>query len=824
MFDLNSIKLDRRSLIKAAGLAGAGYLISPAIANAQTTSTDNLYSLPFDVSRDLPVLTQNKESTLYFQFKADSGVNGNLVSATGTNSWTVKLVNGHFEIETIQNGSSISKRYPNATDRPTHYDDDAWHWLAIRRTDHGITVYLDGGALHSVADNTSPYTVAGLTRLILGSDSFSGTIRNWSVYPEAHSAQEISNNCPLPGALAAWDTGFSVAPTTSLINRVSALGALNALTKGSIFVEFQTTATGVVSLISVGDSNHDSTDFTIALNDGNLVFEHRVKGSKTYVFTVPAALNDNVKHSVCVTVSPFGSLFYVDGSEVERHSATKFISQLTDANGLWFGGNVDINGPQWQLTGYIHRAAVFDVALTAQQVYQLSQSPAIDIVALFDRDFADSANYRIPSLLRLQNGILIAAADQRTASAADSPNHIQTVIRRSIDDGKTWSNVTVAIAQPGSGRTGASTIDTCLVQDTRDNEVLVIVDRFPGGVGQANSLAGTGYSADGAKLLFGSDSTVYHLQEDGTVTLANGDSTDFFVATDGTVSYQGTVTGNIHLAAPDGATNHLREFQTSYLVVSSSTDDGVTWTDPVDITHQVKEPWMKFLGTGPGSAIQLKHGPHAGRILVPIYFNNASAPSGVYSSAVIYTDDKKTWYRSSSPNDGRVLSGISITAKTLTSRSGAMHEATIVEQQDGSITMFMRNPGNRVLRSISTDGGETWSSPSPMPQVPEIFSQPNAIAAVDPITGDQVTVFSNASRRYTGDAGRTNERGSGRLRLSENGGDSWQYNRTFRADNFVYSSMAQLPNGDIGILWEKEWDGIYFSIVPFAWLTQSSMQ
>ena len=259
--------------------------------------------------------------------------------------------------------------------------------------------------------------------------------------------------------------------------------------------------------------------------------------------------------------------------------------------------------------------------------------------------------------------------------------------------------------------------------------------------------------------------------------------------------------------------------------MSRSSDDGGQWEPARDITHQVKKEWMRFLGTGPGSGIQLRSGEHAGRLLVPVYFNNSVAPGGVYSSGVIFSDDGgQTWELGGSPNDGRVIDGVTITTETMTTRKGATHEPTIVENERGEIVMYMRNPGPKILRSVSSDGGATFSAPVAIPDVPDIFSQPNAIHITSPEVLGSAIVFSNASKRFLGDSGRRNERGRGVLRISEDGGNDFDYNRVFRPGSYVYSSMTELPNGNIGLLWEMEWDGIYYSEVPVSWIRHGRMR
>ncbi len=51
--------------------------------------------------------------------------------------------------------------------------------------------------------------------------------------------------------------------------------------------------------------------------------------------------------------------------------------------------------------------------------------------------------------------------------------------------------------------------------------------------------------------------------------------------------------------------------------LSRSTDDGKTWTPPVDITASTKDPSWGWYATGPGVGIQIQHGPHRGRLVIP---------------------------------------------------------------------------------------------------------------------------------------------------------------------------------------------------------------
>ena len=216
--------------------------------------------------------------------------------------------------------------------------------------------------------------------------------------------------------------------------------------------------------------------------------------------------------------------------------------------------------------------------------------------------------------------------------------------------------------------------------------------------------------------------------------------------------------------------------------LTHSDDDGATWSEPREVTRQVKRPTVATsTATGPGIGLQLARGKHAGRILMP--FNQG--PYGAWKVYAAFSDDGgKTWRYGDTAPEGT---------------KGFANEVQFVELSDGSVMLNARNQAGDKLRKIalSTDGGETWSATRNDPVLIEPMCQASLLRHPgynDP--SKDVFLFSNP--------GSQDVRTNGTIRLSRDQGKTWPVSRVLYPGSFAYSCLASLPDGSVGCLFERD--------------------
>jgi sialidase-1 len=218
----------------------------------------------------------------------------------------------------------------------------------------------------------------------------------------------------------------------------------------------------------------------------------------------------------------------------------------------------------------------------------------------------------------------------------------------------------------------------------------------------------------------------------------------------------------------ESAIVNLKSIGSRTVWVCKSTDDGATWSKPVEITKQTKKPEWTWYATGPGVGIQLRDG----RIVIPC--DNKVANTKVWQSHVIYSDDKgATWKLG-----GEV--------------GPECNECQIAELSDGRLLLNMRSfrGNNRRLISHSSDRGITWSKPVEDAALVEPICQASLLNADKP----SHLLYSNPA---------STRRETMTVRLSKDDGKTWDAGRVLHVGPAAYSCLCPLGELDFGCLYER---------------------
>jgi sialidase-1 len=227
-----------------------------------------------------------------------------------------------------------------------------------------------------------------------------------------------------------------------------------------------------------------------------------------------------------------------------------------------------------------------------------------------------------------------------------------------------------------------------------------------------------------------------------------------------------------------------------------SSDEGVTWSAPADITSSVKKPDWTWYATGPGVGIQTR----AGRLVIPA--NHAEAGTGIHRSHIVYSDEGgRRWQLGASADEGT-------------------NESQIVERADGQLLLNMRNhpPRSENFRMVATSGdrGRTLSKAT----VDRALVEPPAQASLL-----RLTTAKAADRNrllFANPASTRRERLT--VRLSYDEGSTWPVARLVHEGPAAYSSLVVLQDLSIGLLFERgdrsPYERITFARFTLDWLTE----
>jgi len=240
----------------------------------------------------------------------------------------------------------------------------------------------------------------------------------------------------------------------------------------------------------------------------------------------------------------------------------------------------------------------------------------------------------------------------------------------------------------------------------------------------------------------------------------------------------------------------FKKKQLQKIFITKSSDEGKTWSAPMDISHIAKSSKKSLYAiSGPGIGISIKNGKHKGRILIPM--NEAFKSKGIQTgnNYALYSDDYGlTWKHGKAiPSTAQGISG--------------GNEIQMIALENGQILSSSRSKKNRLF-AISNNGGKSWNPQYEQTDLPDT-------GCMSPIlTIKKASQTNPAILMHIGVTGRVDgrKRGNAIIYLSYNQGKTWIATKTLHKKTFDYSSLTMLKNGNIGMLAEYNFNGERASI------------
>lgn len=425
-----------------------------------------------------------------------------------------------------------------------------------------------------------------------------------------------------------------------------------------------------------------------------------------------------------------------------------------------------------------------------------------DVSFTVDGISVTSNSYRIPAMVTLADGTMVAATDIRWNTTYDG-GCLDTLVARSMDGGVTW-NYTVAnyLGDNGNAYNGSLStafIDPCLTVAADGQTLYMLCDLYPYGValnGSGNTQPSTsvGFTDEGyLRLSDDSHSSYSYYLKDGSIYNLSGTAVSGYTVDEYfNLYYNGTQTSNLFYSD-----SPYKVVRTGFLYLTSSTDGGENWSAPTLLNLKTTSENICLVGPGRGLTTS------DGTMVFPVYSYGGTSDS--QRTGFIYSKDGVTWERAQS----------SVFWSS---------ESAVVEIGEGTLRFFYRN-GNSTLCYVDYDmSAQTWDSYVNTGVATNSNTQLSAITYSKTSDGKQVVLVScptgpnadgsnnnNGGYRLNGRifTGIVNDDGtmtwSTAISVNETTATSADTTTPYTEDEgfFAYSCLTERSDGSIALLYEN---------------------
>ncbi len=482
--------------------------------------------------------------------------------------------------------------------------------------------------------------------------------------------------------------------------------------------------------------------YPLMINEpNNIYFDLKIKPTEANQVLESLKLTlDNTKYVKSVKVYYTGTHYLAGGNHYSRNfekptyaikkaeinSVSKKMTLNVDQklfgdnNYFWVGVTLDPKTPLKEKLSLKITAATINGESVPMSYTGESKARRVGVSVRSAGDDGVSA-YRIPGLVTTKKGTLVAVYDIRRNSSVDLQEDVQVGVSRSFDGGQTWQPMQIAIDMRGYGSLPDSQNgvgDPAILIDDKTGD-LYLIGLWAHGIG-------------GQRNFWGSKKNAM-----------------------------------------------LPEEQAAQVLIAKSTNDGATWSEPINITPQIKDPAWGVLLQGPGMGITMEDGT---LVFAFQYLGGDNVPC----ATIIYSKDKgKTWQ-------------IGEAARSNTT------EAQVVEIEPGVLMLNSRDnrKGSRAVL-ITKDMGKTWED-----------HHTSRSALIEPVcmasfikVNDKTFLFSNPAH--------TGSRVNMTIKGSKDVANSWNEGVLLDSGSgWGYSCLTMIDSKTVGILYEGSQAQMTFQAIP----------